>query len=107
MKRQLFLLLGSTLSLLGCADPNAPIKTKSGKLTQTKVDQIITRCGGLSGMGVIDSGSLTIKPSSDATVTGCVLKALYATGETTLTTVGNERYVTPEVSLIYFPQSTP
>ncbi|QNE05013.1 hypothetical protein [Croceicoccus marinus] len=97
MKRQLFLLLGSTLSLFGCADPNAPIKMRSGKLTQTQVDQIITRCGGPSGMGVIESGSLTIKPVSDLTVTGCVLKAIYDTGETTLTTVGNERYVTPEV----------
>ncbi len=47
-------------------------------------------------MGRIEDGLLTIKKSRDLAVTGCVLDALYATGETSLTTVGNLRYETPE-----------
>jgi hypothetical protein len=89
-------LLGVILSLVGCGNPNAPIKTTVGDLTQQQVDAIVEQCGGPSGMGVIQNGSLTIKPASDLVVTSCVLTALHATGETSLTTVGNQRYDMPE-----------
>ena len=88
-------LLAGFLSLVGCANPNAPIRTKAGNLTQAQVDEIVERCGGASGMAVIEDGTLTIRPASDLAVTGCVLEALQGTGETTLTTVGNQRYETP------------
>ena len=83
-------LLGSVLSLVGCVNPNGPIKTKAGNLKQEQVDAIVRTCGGPSGMVVIRDDTLTIYQSPDLAVTGCVLRALYATGETSLTTVGNE-----------------
>lgn len=89
-------LLAGFASLAGCANPNAPIMTKAGNLTQMQVDAIVERCGGAPRMAVIETGTLTIKPASDLTVTGCVLKALHATGETSLTTVGNQRYEVPD-----------
>jgi len=87
-------LLAGFLSFVGCANPNAPIRTKAGNLTQAQVDEIVERCGGSSGMAVIEDATLTIRPASDVAVTGCVLEALHGTGETTLTTVGNQRYET-------------
>ena len=87
-------LLAGFLSLVGCANPNAPIRTKAGNLTQAQVDEIVERCGGASGMAVIEDATLTIRPASDVAVTGCVLEALHGTGKTTLTTVGNQRYET-------------
>lgn len=96
MNGRVISLLGGLLSLSGCIDPNAPIETEAGNLTQTKVDAIVAQCGGAPEMGRIEDGLLTIKKSRDLAVTGCVLDALYATGETSLTTVGNQRYETPE-----------
>lgn len=96
MNGRVLSLLGGILSLSGCVDPNAPIETEAGNLTQTKVDEIIAQCGGTPGMGRIEDGLLTIKKSNDLAVTGCVIDALHATGETSLTTVGNQRYETPE-----------
>ncbi|WP_294029663.1 hypothetical protein [Sphingopyxis sp.] len=80
-------LFGSVLSLVGCSNPNAPIMTTAGDLTQQQVDAIVEQCGGPSRMGVIQNGSLIIKPASDVAVTSCVLEALHATGETSLPTV--------------------
>lgn len=96
MKLRLLPLLTGLLSLVGCANPNRPIETKAGNLSQAQVDAIVERCGGTSRMAVIEGDMLTIKPASDLTVTGCVLKALHATGETSLPTVDNQRYETPE-----------
>ena len=98
MAPRFLFLFGGILSLVGCANPNAPIETKSGNLTQQQVDAIVEQCGGPSGMGVIQNESLIIKPASDLGVTGCVLTALHATGETSLPDVENQRYDTPEAS---------
>lgn len=43
-------------------------------------------------MAFIENDSLTIKQASDILVTGCVLKALEATGKTTLPRVDNQRH---------------
>ena len=88
-------LVGGILSLLGCATPNAPIKTGAGKLTQERVDAIIEKCGGPKGMAEIKDNQLVIFPAKDALITGCVLKTLQATGDTTLSSVGNQRYDVP------------
>ena len=88
-------LLAGVVTLVGCANPNAPITTNAGNLTQEQVDAIVERCGGTARMAVIEQGTLTIRPPADFTVTGCVLRALDATGQTSLITVGNQRYVTP------------
>lgn len=88
-------LLAGFMSLVGCANPNAPIMTKAGNLTQAQVDEIVERCGGATGMAVIEDGTLTIRPASDLAVTGCVIEAMHGTGETTLSTVGNQLYETP------------
>jgi len=45
-------------------------------------------------MAEIENGTLTIKPATDFAITGCVLEALDETGETSLPTVGNQRYET-------------
>lgn len=81
-----------TLSLAGCINPNAPIKTRVGKLTQAQVDAIVGKCGGPSGMAIIDEGELVIYRAQDIAITGCVLKGLEETGETSLSSVGNTRY---------------
>ncbi|HEX2811289.1 MAG TPA: hypothetical protein VHO04_01305 [Sphingopyxis sp.] len=96
MALRLLSLLAGFLSLVGCANPNRPIETKAGNLSQAQVDAIVERCGGTSRMAVIERDTLTIKPASNLTVTGCVLKALHATGETSLTTVDNQRYEIPD-----------
>ena len=83
-------------SLSGCFDPNAPIETEAGNLTQAQVNAIISDCGGAPGMVRVEDGLITIEKSSDLAVTGCVLDALHATGETGLTSVGNQRYETSE-----------
>lgn len=80
------------LSLFGCADPSAPIKTRAGKLTQDQVDAIVRKCGGPKSMVKISGVELVIHPISDIMVNGCVLKALQATGETSLTSVHNEMH---------------
>jgi hypothetical protein len=89
--RPLFLpLIGWVLELVGCADPNAPIKTSAGKLTQAQVDAIVQQCGGVPGTGNVRYGKLVIQPK-DISITVCVLDALKATGQTALTgSVGNE-----------------
>lgn len=96
MRPRFLSLVGWLLSLMGCTDPNAPIKTSAGKLTQAQVDAIIEKCGGPPGMATINADQLLIYPSKDISITGCVLKALQATGETTLSAVGNERHDPPE-----------
>ena len=82
----------SFLSLLGCVNPNAPIKTSAGKLSQAKVDQILLDCSAPSGMAQIVGSELVIFPLTDMEVLGCVLTGLRATGETNLSSVGNQRY---------------
>ena len=94
--RPLFLpLIGWLLSVTGCDIPNRPIKTSAGKLTQAEVDEIVKQCGGPAGMATVKDGQLLIHPSRDSSMEACVLKALYATGETTLPGVGNERHEVP------------
>src|SRR5688572_28635830 len=96
--RPLFLpLISSVLSLIGCFNPNAPIRTAAGNLTQAQVDAIIEKCGGPPGMAMIKNNQLTINRAPDILVTGCVLDALQATGQTTLpkVSVGNQRYEMP------------
>lgn len=46
-------------------------------------------------MVVVTGGQLTIDQTKDIAITGCVLRALHATGETTLPSVGNQRYDVP------------
>ncbi|MCJ2179093.1 hypothetical protein [Novosphingobium album (ex Hu et al. 2023)] len=83
------------LSLFGCADPSAPIKTRAGKLTQDQVDAIVRKCGGPKSMAMIRGVELVIHPTRDIMANGCVLKALQATGETNLTSVHNEMHQAP------------
>lgn len=49
-------------------------------------------------MATVNGGRLLIHPSKDISITGCVLKALQATGETTLSTVENERHDPPQAN---------
>jgi hypothetical protein len=94
--RPLFLpLIGWLLQLVGCADPIAPIETTAGKLTQAQVDAIVQQCGGQPGMAIVREGKLIIQPSKNLSITACVLKALQATGQTTLPAVANERHDPP------------
>jgi hypothetical protein len=95
MSPRFFGLIVSLLSLLGCAASNAPIKTRAGKLTQDRVDGIVRNCGGPNDMARISGTELIINPSSDIMITGCVLKALQATGETSLPVVQNEMHQAP------------
>ena len=95
MKPRLLGFISGLLSLTGCADPNAPIKTSAGKLTEERVNAVIERCGGFPEMAIIKGDQLTIFKARDIAITGCVLKALHATGETTLPSVGNQRYDVP------------
>lgn len=92
MRPRFLPLFAGLLSLFGCKDPHGPIKTEAGNLTQEQVDSIVAGCGGDEGMAFIENGMLTIKQASDILVMGCVLKALQATGQTTLTRVDNERH---------------
>ena len=90
-------LIGWLLQLVGCEDPNAPVRTSAGKLTQAQVDAIVQRCGGRPGMATVHNGKLVVQPSKDISITVCVLKALQATGQTTLpASVDNERHDPPE-----------
>lgn len=92
MRRHFLALFAGLLSLTGCKDPHGPIKTSAADLTQEHVDAIVAGCGGEKGMAFIENDSLTIKQASDILVTGCVLKALEATGKTTLPRVDNQRH---------------
>ena len=98
MRPRFLTLFGALLTLIGCADPNAPIRTSAGKLTQAQVDAIVKKCGGKPGMATVKEGRLVIHPSKDISITGCVLKALQATGETKLSGVGNERHDPPQAN---------
>jgi hypothetical protein len=46
-------------------------------------------------MAKISGVELVVYPANDVTVTGCVLKALQATGETGLTSVQSQMHQTP------------
>jgi hypothetical protein len=96
MKSRFFTLIGGLLSMMGCVDPNAPIKTRAGTLTQMQVDAIVHSCGGKAEMVRIENGDLIIYPVEDISITGCVLRALQATGQTTLSRVENQRHDPPE-----------
>ena len=93
MRQRLFGFISALLSLSGCT--NAPIKTSAGRLTQARVDAIIKDCGGFPGMAIIKESQITIYKAEDPAVSVCVLRALHATGETTLPSVGNQRYDVP------------
>jgi hypothetical protein len=92
MRPRFVSLIGGILSLVGCVNSDAPIKTQAGKLGQGQVDDIVQKCGGVPGMAVVQNGSLIIHRTKDILITGCVLEALQATGETTLPSVGNQKY---------------
>jgi hypothetical protein len=81
MQSRFFALIGGVLSLLGCPDKNAPMRTKAGKLTQPQVDAIAKKCGASPGMVVIEEGELLIYPAKDFSITSCILDELKATGE--------------------------
>jgi len=85
-------LIGLLLSPLALFVRKRTIKTSAGKLTQTQVDAIVEKCGGLPGMVTINNDQLLIHRSKDFSINGRVLMALQATGETTLSAVGNERH---------------
>ena len=59
------------------------------------MDAIVEECGGIPGMAIIRERRLTIYPSRNVAITGCVIRALQATGETDLPRVGNQRYDPP------------
>ena len=81
MQSRFFALIGGVLSLLGCPDKNAPMRTKAGKLTQPQVDAIAKKCGAPPGMVVIKEGELLIYPAKDFSITSCIVDGLKATGE--------------------------
>lgn len=95
MRPRIFALIGGLLSLLGCIDPNRPIETSAGNLTQPQVDEITDKCGAPRGTARIQGNRLVVLQLKDMAISACVLKALHATGETTLSSVGNQRYDTP------------
>ena len=95
MRPRFFALIGGLLSLFGRGDPKKPIRTRAGTLTFKQVEAIVLQCGGPAGMVKISHDELVIEPVSDIMVTGCVLKALHATGETSLPSVGNEMHQVP------------
>ncbi|MGE4410250.1 MAG: hypothetical protein AB7D33_06740 [Sphingobium sp.] len=96
MRPYLFALIGSFLSMAGCVDSSAPIKTRAGELSQSQADAITHKCGGKQGMVKIENDDLFIYPAKDIGITGCVLRTLQATGQTTLSRVENERHDPPE-----------
>lgn len=98
MRPRFLAVVGGLLSLIGCADPNAPIRTRAGNLSQSQVDAIVEECGGHRGMAVIEGDQLVVYPARDISIRGCVLETLQATGETTLSSVGNQRYDTPAIN---------
>jgi len=85
-------LIDALLSPIVRAKMRAPIKTVAGRLSQDEVDAIVNECGGPSGMVMLSEGNLIIMPTEDVLLTGRVLRALQATGETTLSKVGNARH---------------
>ena len=95
MRPRFFGLISAFLSVCGCADPHRPIKTSAGNLTQAQVDAITVGCGGPRGMAKIENAKLEIYPAKDLAITGCVLRKLQATGETSLSAVENERHDPP------------
>jgi hypothetical protein len=73
----------------------APIVTSAGRLTQGQVDKITHACGAPGGTARIDGRDLLVFRCEDTSITGRVLEALQATGETTLSPVANQRYEVP------------
>ncbi|HTM94369.1 MAG TPA: hypothetical protein VL100_00915 [Croceibacterium sp.] len=71
---------------------NAPIKTRAGNLTQALVNKITADCGAPHGSAQIKGSELIIFRSEDALITRHLLKALQETGETTLSSIGNQRH---------------
>jgi len=53
---------------------------------------MVEQCGAPRGTVRLEQDELLIFPADDIRLTGCVLERLQATGETTLSSVGNERY---------------
>jgi hypothetical protein len=94
VRQKLLVSLGSLLLCFGCA--KSEVRTSAGKLTQAQIDEIVTNCGAPKTMVTLDGGALTIAMGKDLAVFGCVFDALYATGETNLKKVGNQRYDTPK-----------
>ncbi|WP_230291053.1 hypothetical protein [Croceicoccus sp. Ery5] len=96
MTRSLASLIGLAAALTACGVPEGPIRTAAGNLTQGQVDQIVRDCGAPAGTITFDGPVIVIAKHEDIHITGCVLKALEATGETSLPSVGNQRYEVPE-----------
>lgn len=97
MRSRFASLISAVLALVGCSDGQT-IKTNAGKLTQTHIDAIVDRCGARHGLATIVGDQVVIRTlkTDDIMLTGCVLKALQATGETSLRAVGNQRYDMPQ-----------
>jgi hypothetical protein len=69
-----------------------PIRASAGNLTQADVEKIAEGCGAPLGSVRIDGADLLVFPNQDIMVTGRLLKALQATGETSLTAISNQKH---------------
>jgi len=74
-----------------------PIKTSAGKLTREQLDAIADECDAPRENLQIDGSDLLILPSDDIMITGRLLKALQATGQTTMSEVTSHKHRTPEI----------
>ena len=93
MMTWLYMFIGWFLSFF--INPNAPIKTRAGRLSYAQVNAITDRCRAPRGLVKIEGGQLIIYRAKDIAITGCVLEALQATGETRLSAIRNQAYRTP------------
>ena len=87
------LVAAASIAILGgCQERDGVVRTTAGNLTQSDIDRIVDQCDAPPEMVRIGDGELIIAPHPNIDVMGCVLDALTATGETSLPTIGNERY---------------
>lgn len=86
MRVKKFICLGMVLILGGCAE--SVITATSGNLTQSQIDEIITKCKAPGEMMTLSEGKITIvlKERTDESLAhfNCIFDALDATGETNL-----------------------
>ena len=74
-----------------------PITTSAGNLTQADVDIVAEDCGAPAGSVRVEDSKLFIYPNADIMVTDRLLQALQATGQTTLTAIGNQKHRSSDV----------
>jgi len=90
------LLVPFSVLCAGCADPDRPIITSAGDLTQNQADAIAERYAAPQAMLNVEDGDLTIQPGKDLEVFRCVFDELMAMGQTELKRVGNKLHRVPE-----------